>query len=335
MVTLDDARDRLSAWMSGSLGAACEVTALVPLQGGAVQENWLARSVVDGGEVELVVRKDAPSSIPESRSRAEEFAVIEVAHRAGVMVPEPVALCEDPSVLGTPFSVMRFVGGIAHGHRVVKDLSLAPDRTLLASSLGRQLARIHAISGPQRALVLRGEPPRDAAQYEIDRLRDALDRMRLQRLALEWGLRWAETGKPAMAPPVLCHRDFRTGNYLVDARGLTGILDWEFAGWGDAMADLGWFCARCWRFSRPDLEAGGIAARADLYRGYAEERGVPVDDGAVRYWEVMAHIRWAVVALQQGRRTERDPMSSLELALTARIVPELELAVMRATGPRS
>ena len=69
---------------------------------------------------------------------------------------------------------------------------------------------------------------------------------------------------------MLCHRDFRTGNYMLDigSRGatLTGILDWEFAGWGDPDEDIGWFCCKGWRFSRLDREAGGIAARAPFYQ---------------------------------------------------------------------
>jgi hypothetical protein len=39
----------------------------------------------------------------------------------------------------------------------------------------------------------------------------------------------------------------------------------------------------------------------------------------MRYWEVMAHLRWAVVALEQGHRHLSGQDHSLELALTARI----------------
>ena len=98
-------------------------------------------------------------------------------------------------------------------------------------------------------------------------------------------------------------------------------------------AGLGWFCAECWRFGRPELEAGGIAPRDAFYRGYETESGMRIDDAAVRYWEVVAHLRWAVVALEQGHRHLSGLEPSLELALTGRIVPELELAVLRATGP--
>ena len=64
-------------------------------------------------DVEAVLRTDAPSAVAVSRSRAEEFALLQVAFRAGVTVPEPLWLCEDPAVLGRSFYVMRRVGGTA------------------------------------------------------------------------------------------------------------------------------------------------------------------------------------------------------------------------------
>ena len=47
----------------------------------------------------------------------------------------------------------------------------------------------------------------------------------------------------------------------------------------------------------------------------------------------MAHMRWAVIALQQADRFVTGGEQNLELALTAHIVPELELEILRQTGP--
>jgi len=119
----------------------------------------------------------------------------------------------------------------------------------------------------------------------------------------------------------------------VDQGDLTGILDFEFAGWSDPDEDLGWFCARCWRFGAEDLEAGGIAPRADFYRGYEGASGRHIDALAVHFWEAMAHIRWAVIALQQAHRRIAGGERSLELALTGRLVPELELSIIDLLAP--
>jgi aminoglycoside phosphotransferase (APT) family kinase protein len=94
------------------------------------------------------------------------------------------------------------------------------------------------------------------------------------------------------------------------------------------MSDIGWFCAKCWRFGAVEREAGGIAARAPFYRGYEAASGRRIDHAAVHYWEVAAHVRWAAIALQQAARHLSGQERSLELALTGRIVPELELEIL-------
>jgi hypothetical protein len=42
----------------------------------------------------------------------------------------------------------------------------------------------------------------------------------------------------------------------------------------------------------------------------------------------MATVRWAIIALQQAHRHTSGEQSSLELALTGRMVPEMELDIL-------
>ena len=107
-------------------------------------------------------------------------------------------------------------------------------------------------------------------------------------------------------------------------RGLTGILDWEFAGWGDPLQDIGWFCARCWRFGADDREAAVSASAPTSTPATSAARPAARSPAQVRYWELMAHVRWAVIALAQAQRHASGEETSLLLALTGRIVPELE-----------
>ena len=79
---------------------------------------------------------------------------------------------------------------------------------------------------PLKALDLLGKPPDNPALAEVESLRATLDALGESRPAIEWRLRWAELHAPAIEAVTLVHRDFRTGNYMVDARGLTAVLDW-------------------------------------------------------------------------------------------------------------
>ena len=280
-----------------------------------------------------MLRTDAASAVAASRGRAEEFALLRAAFAGGIAVPEPLALCADATVLGRPFYVMRRLEGVAAPHLIVRDDRWRGDRAALAERLGRELAGIHAIRPPRADLAFLPPPSPTPALAAIAEYRAWLDGYHTLRPALEWGLRWLERHAPPAGELVLVHRDYRTGNYLVDESGLVGILDWEFAGWGEAEEDIGWFCARCWRFGRNEREAGGIAARADFYRGYEAASGRRIDAGRVAYWETMAHARWATVAIQQGERYVSGGEESLDAALTGRRVAELEHALLRMTAP--
>lgn len=337
-LALSERKGAVEDFIAGAAGAeAAEILQARPLAGGAIQENWLLDLRLDGGPQAgrhaVVLRTDAASGVAASLSRAEEFRVLQAVWAAGVRVPEPLWLCRDAEVLGRAFYVMRQVEGVAVGSRIVREAALGGDRTALAERLGEELARIHAVVPPRGDLDFLPGPADNAALDAVARYRAYLDQLGAARPALEWGLRWGELHAPETREVTLIHQDFRTGNYMVDEHGLTAVLDWEFAAWGDPMSDLGWFCARCWRFDRPDLEAGGIAGREPFYRGYARASGRDIDPEAVRYWEVMAHIRWAVIALQQGARHVSGAEPSLELALTGRRAAELEHAILHMTAP--
>jgi aminoglycoside phosphotransferase (APT) family kinase protein len=324
----------VAEWLRRETGARrVEIVELTRLPGGAIQDNWTLDIDVDGGRWSgahrFVLRTDAPSSVAASLTRAHEFAVLRAANAAGVIAPEALFLCRHRDVIGRAYFIMRRVRGIAAGHRLVRDPSLVPDGDALARSLGENLARIHAIRSCDHDIEGLASPPDDPAQAAIDGYRAYLDGLQDTYPSLEWGLRWCELNKSSPLPPTLIHRDYRTGNYLVDEGRLTAVLDWEFAAWGDSREDLGWFTARCWRFGVPEREAGGIAALAPFVSGYQRIAGRTVSRAELDYWQVMAHLRWAVIAIQQAQRHAVGGERSLELALTGRIVHELEYEVLQ------
>ena len=324
---------KVAACISEQSGQAAEITDPLLLGGGAIQENWAISVQLGGEKIAAVLRCDAPSSVSDSWGRAEEFALLQAAHAAGVTVPEPLWLGDD-SVFGRNFLIMRRAAGTAAGHKIVRDLTLAEDRPALVRQIGREMARIHSITPPNETLSFLPVPTCHPAMQFIEESRTFLDGYHSAFPALEWGLNWLERNLPPEEPLCLVHRDFRTGNYMVDENGLTAVLDWEFTAWSQALEDLGWFCARCWRFGQDgdDKAAGGVGHRDELFAGYREISGRDITADDIYYWEVFAHVRWAMIAIKQGERHISGREPSLELALTSHIVPELELHVLRMTG---
>jgi aminoglycoside phosphotransferase (APT) family kinase protein len=322
--------DTLEAWLRGALEArAVRLSDLTLLTGGAIHENWKMSATVDGGPRAgshiWVLRTDPKSHLPLSMDRAGEFSVLKVAHAAGVTVPEPIARCADASVLGAPFLIQTFVAGTTQARKLVRDPRLAHYGDALAEQLGAELATLHQIYPPRDDLGFLPLPLLPPARAEVAKLRAALDVATEARPALEHVLVWLDAHAPAAPQMSLVHGDFRTGNYAVDGGRLSGILDWEFAHWGDRHEDIGWFTARCWRYGSDANEAGGIASLEPFYRGYNRAAEHPIDHEAVAYWQIMAAAKWATIAVLQGDRYRKGGESSLELALTGLMAPEMEL----------
>lgn len=321
---------RLAEWIRGASGARrVAIASFERMSGGAVQQNWALDAELSGGahagSQRWVLRMDAPARVAESLARSDEFRVLQAMQDARVLAPRPLWLCEDPAVAGTPFFIMERVPGVAAGHKVARDARLVPDRARLARELAANLARLHSVKPGHPALsFLRTMLARD----NIAHYRAYLDTLNESQAALEWGLRWCERHAPAREETTFIHRDYRTGNYLVHEGRLSGVLDWEFCAFGNPLEDVGWIFAKCWRFGQNQYPVGGVAQPADFLEEYAAQSGRRVDAFALRYWQVMAHIRWAVIALQQRERHRSGVEPSLELALTGHILSDLEQEIL-------
>lgn len=333
--TLDpDNTAPLEVWLAETLGAGrVAIDKAELLSGGAIGENWRLDVQVRGGPREgahaWVLRTDAATRMAMSHERANEFACLEAAHAAGVLVPEPVADCADSGLIGAPFMIVGYTPGFAQGRAMVRDPAVEERGDALAEALGAELAKIHAIRPPRKGLEFLTVPEKSPALVQVETMRANLDRVSRPRPALEYVLGWLEKNAPLKGEVVLCHGDFRTGNYMAQGARLTGILDWEFCHWGDAHLDIGWFCAPCWRFGAEAREAGGIGSREAFYRGYNARAQTPLDAGQVPYWEILAAARWAVVALLQGERHITGGEPSLELLLTGLMAPEMEYDALK------
>lgn len=312
------------------------VERLQRLGGGAIQENYALDLLIEGGPYagsqRWVLRTDSPSSLAISLSRAQEFSVLRCAFEAGARVPEPLWLHRDAGQLGKDFYLMGRVSGDASGRGLARAERSEAQRRDLLNQLATSLAALHTVKPPHTSLDFLPAPPTNPALARVAEYRGLLDQLHHPQPTLEWALRWLELNAPTSADVSLVHGDFRSGNYMVEANTLTGILDWEFATWSAPDEDIGWFCARCWRFGALPRVAGGIGTLDDFLHAYEIASGRQVDRTALAYWRIMATLRWALIALLQADRHLSGEQRSLELALTGRMLPEIEMDLLDEIG---
>jgi aminoglycoside phosphotransferase (APT) family kinase protein len=205
--------------------------------------NITYRLTLPGGTV-ILRRPPLGHVLPRAHDMGREFRVLGALFPTVVPVPEPLALCTDPDVLGVAFYVMREVPGRVL--RVSADTeALSPQaRGALANALITVLADLHEVSPDAVGL---GDYGRRSgycvrqirtwgAQWERSKTRDLPDMEAL--LARLAGL------APEDSACTIVHGDFRLDNTVVsaavgaDAPQVAGVLDWELSTLGDPLADL-------------------------------------------------------------------------------------------------
>ena len=348
----------LEAWLSRELGEPARIESAEQVGGGTGREIWkVALTMVHDGKPHRILRLVRGETARESEtglSRAGEFAVLRAAHEAGLLVPRPLLLCEDADVFGTPFFITQFVRAKVNTESANPDSdegdgilpllrassggsreSSVPGRGLpvpdIAVQWGREIAKLHRITPRQAPLRVLNETPREVHGTRIDRLRRRLDLLGDPQPVLEWVMRQLERNAPEGTGTVLCHGAPGASSCVAEHDELVAILDWQWSRWGDPYEDIGEYCAACRRLAPLQRDGTADATRTGFLDGYRRESRRNINGDMVRYWELMATLGRAVVALEQGHRFVAGGEDSIELALRSRHVAEMEIDLLAET----
>jgi len=309
------------------------VSALSRIPGGASRETWSfdARWSEDGGSERhqaFVLRRDPPASLLESNNDLE-FELYSTLAGSGVPVPPVHWIERDGAALERPFFVMSRLPGSTDARALVTSPQWAEVRPLITRQKAEILAKIHNVDIGRVPSLDRPPAPAASAAHEVARWERTMRQDTLEpQPVLEMALSWLKRHLPP--PPerlALVHADYRTGNFLYDASGITGILDWEMAHAGDPMEDVGWVCLKSWRWAG-DGRVGGLCSRDEFFRLYEDAGGAKVDPRAVRFWEVLGNLKLAVIFITGTKAVVQGKTPDLLLALTAFISPGIEAEIM-------
>ena len=316
--------DRLEPWLCERLAADVCLRLVQPLPGGAINRVWRVVIEVEGsGRQDLVLKADGVERLGIGLRRVQEHALLRALHAQGLPVPAPFLAEGDPGIVGAPFLLMRRLPGEAGPRRLLEATRDGERGEALAAALGGVLARLHRLAPPDLPFLV--PPQATPERAAIARCRAWLDGMDAAEPVLEWALSRLTALECSASEVCLIHGDCRTGNLLVDAGGgLNALLDWEFAGLGSPLEDLGWLTGRYWRFGRHDRAIGGFGSLKAFLHGY----GRAVDPAALLWWQTLGTVRWAAIALLQGRRFEAGEQG-LDLGLSPLGLPALESETIR------
>lgn len=260
----------------------------------------LTYRLTDGAHDWVVRRPPLGHVLATAHDMKREFRVISALHPTAVPVPEPLLLCEDPDVLGSPFYVMEYVTGTPY--RTAEQLApLGPARTRAALlGLVDTLVELHAVDPESVGLGDFGRPEgfldrqlrRWGKQLDASRNRDlpGIDELHA---ALGRSL-------PHSPAPTVIHGDYRLDNVLIgDDDRIKAVLDWEMSTLGDPLTDLGllvMYSAPLEITGSPISTTAGAAGHpdpAELIARYAAGSGR--DTSSIAWYTAFAWFKLAVI----------------------------------------
>lgn len=307
--------DRLAeAWQE-----PVKVVSASRLTGGASRETWSMTVQRDTGEQRVIARIEAGTE----GTLGLETDAVAAAAAVGVPVPEIYASGQDAEIGGS-FLLVEHVDGETIPRKLLRDEEYAAARAGMARTLGEVLARIHTaqIDRPERLTVVT-DPVGDLVEHYGGGVPPAP--------GLALGIRRLREQRPEPGPTTFVHGDFRLGNLLIAPTGLAAVLDWELVHVGDPVEDLGWLCAKVWRFGSPHA-AGGMGSRAELLDGYASVAGWRPSEEQVAWWELLATVKWGLMCQRMAAAHVAGEKLSVERAAIGRRTCEQEFDVLLLLG---
>ena len=301
----------LASWLATATGAdEARINRLERLSGGAIQENWaLDVELVGGrrpGPHALVLRTDAPTRVAVSWSRAQEYRnpggrPRRGRHRARADRTLRRASGDRPAILPDA-SCRRRGARLSAGPRP----GGSGRRSCARGAPRRRVGETAPLGAPRtRTRIYPGARGLGGAR-PYRRVSRPSRRHGQQRVRPGMGTGMAGAPCTASGAAASHPRRLRTGNYLVRRGELTAVLDWEFAAFGDPLEDLGWMLGQTTGVSAPTSWRPAASARARRFSPATRRRGRQRRPGCRPYWEVMATVRWAVIALSSRRAISRQ-----------------------------
>ncbi len=263
--------------------------------------------VARGDWTGVLRRPPRPPLPPSAHDVLREARVLRAVERSA-RVPDVLAVCPDPAVIGAPFYIMAEIEGHVVTNALPAGFDDPADRRRMGEELIDALVEIHAVEWRSAGLEGFGKPTgylerqvrRFGGLWEHHRTRDIR--------AVEQVGAWLGGHVPASGPATIVHGDYRLGNVMFAPEAparLVAVLDWEMATIGDPLADVGYLTAVWAGHDDPSLgmfdlspvtREEGFLSRRELVAAYEDRSGRPVTD--LRWYQTLA--LWKAAIFMEG-----------------------------------
>ncbi|MCA9595532.1 MAG: phosphotransferase family protein [Myxococcales bacterium] len=266
--------------------------------------------LIRSGDKEYVLRRPPfGSKVKSAHDMGREYRVLSKLAPHYPLAPEPLLYCEDDSVIGATFYVMRRIRGVILRRELPAGVTLSEAQTkALHETLIDELVRLHGLDFEAIGLGGLGKPE-GYVERQVSGWTKRYGNSKTDEIpSVDQLGAWLAEHLPESGAPALIHNDYKLDNVVLDSQDLTrivGVLDWEMSTIGDPLMDLGtslsyWVEATDadefqWVRWGPTSVPGSLT-RTELVARYAEGSGRDVSN--VLFYYCFGLFKTAVV-LQQ------------------------------------
>jgi aminoglycoside phosphotransferase (APT) family kinase protein len=327
---LDEAA--LGHWLDANIEAFSGPFELTKFPAG--QSNPTYRITAASGEY-VLRRKPFGPLLPSAHAVDREYRLLQAIYPLDFPVPRPLALCDDPQVIGAIFYVMELARGRSYPNGALPDFDPKARRRIY-DQLIDTLADLHAIDPDSAGLGDFGKPGNYFERQVRRWTRQYRDSQTDYIPEMERLIAFLPETLPEQSRSSIVHGDYRIDNVMFDGDGaLTAVLDWELATLGDPLADFSYFAMQ-WAMPADggaglqglDLPALGIPTLDEMAQRYSERSDVPV---AAKLDWYFAYNLFRLAGIVQGikKRVIDGTASHARAAEMAKRVPMLAQAAWR------
>jgi aminoglycoside phosphotransferase (APT) family kinase protein len=246
-------------------------------------------------------------------------------HQANFPVANILYYETDPTVLGTPFTIMEKLEGVVLWPLLYKVTSAQADHLL--DQFGGLLAQLHRLDWrPFTDQVSRYETnPAVLMDDLLDEYQELYKKFDVIGFIAIVNWLYAHKSKITMHPAVL-HLDFHANNvFLCDDH--LAVIDWTQISVGDYRADLSWTLMIMGDYGKPGWQDR-------ILQAYCSEAGHPVED--LNYFDVLTHLKLLasiIISLRSGPAgLGLRPETTASVEQQAPLILRLSRRIQQATG---
>ena len=287
----------LQEWINDNVKDSSNIEKIEQFKGGQSNPTY---KILTKDNAYVLRRKPPGKLLPKAHAVDREYKVITALYETDVPVPKTYGLCEDDSVVGTPFFLMEYVDGKVYWDHMLPKCS-PEERALIYKNKNKVIANLHSVDYKEVGLDGYGKSGNYVARQVNTWTKQYLASETENIDEMNKLIEWLPKNIPEDDETSVVHGDFRLDNMIYSNFDVIGVLDWELSTLGHPIAD---FCYHCltWRtlphfHDHAKLKDLGIPNEMQYRDMYSEQTGKDLSQD----WEFyMVYSLFKVAAICQG-----------------------------------